>query len=129
MDINEVEENLDYIEGVISFLIRSRQTEYQLELNNLIARAFEQRDPERFEKYCICENLKKIKISNSITSIGFGAFEGCSNLTEVIFENPVGWRKLGGGLFSKIPPKVLADPQAVAEALTMNYKDVAIERV
>ncbi len=46
----DVEENFIYIESVIGFLIRSLQTAYQLELNNLIARAFEYRDPVKFEK-------------------------------------------------------------------------------
>ena len=47
----DVEKNYDEIECVVKFLIKSLQTEYQLELNNLIARAYERRDPEKFEKF------------------------------------------------------------------------------
>ena len=48
----DVAENFNYLDGIIRFLLQSLQTEYQLELNNLIARAYEKKDPEKFETYC-----------------------------------------------------------------------------
>jgi len=62
----DVVKNYDEIESVVKFLIRSLQTEYQLELNNLIARAYEYRDPERFEKYCTELSGEAIKVDAGV---------------------------------------------------------------
>lgn len=61
-----VEKNADYIESVILFLIRSLQTEYQLELNNLISRAFEYKDPAKFEHYCTLLASEAVKVDTGV---------------------------------------------------------------
>ena len=80
--------------------------------------------------FAICSKLEKIIISKNVTKISnFNEiFKDSPNIKEVIFENPKGWQKAGIGLFSKIPEKILADPQKAAEALKTKYADVAIER-
>ncbi len=62
----DIEKNYDEIECVVKFLVKSLQTEYQLELNNLIARAYERRDPEKFEKYCTMLSEEAIKVDNGV---------------------------------------------------------------
>ena len=62
----DVEKNYDEIDSVVRFLIKSLQTEYQLELNNLIARAYENRDPERFEKYCTELSREAVKVDAGV---------------------------------------------------------------
>ncbi len=62
----DVEKNYDEIECVVKFLIKSLQTEYQLELNNLIARAYEKRDPERFERFCTMLSNEAVKVDGGV---------------------------------------------------------------
>ena len=38
-----------------------------------------------------CSNLTNVTIGNSVTSIGWNAFEGCTRLETAIFVNPNGW--------------------------------------
>ena len=38
-----------------------------------------------------CQGLKKITLPKSLTYIGFKAFAGCANLTDVVFEDASGW--------------------------------------
>ena len=62
-----------------------------------------------------CENLKIIALPNTVTYIGDYAFEGCSSLTNVVFENPNGWKLfasglVGGSLGVSISAGELSDP-------------------
>ena len=60
-----------------------------------------------------CENLIKVLIPNSVTSIEYGAFGECSNLSEIVIPNGV--KKIGGRAFLgcssleviTIPPSVI----------------------
>ena len=61
-----VEENYSEIECVIRFLIKSLQTEYLLELNNLVERAYKQRDLVLFEKYSTEISLEAEKVENGV---------------------------------------------------------------
>ena len=58
----DVEKHYDDLEGILQYLIRSLQTEYLLELNNLVERAYKQRDLEKFEQYstAISEEADKV---------------------------------------------------------------------
>ena len=61
-----VEENYSEIECVVRFLIKSLQTEYLLELNNLVERAYKQRDLALFEKYSTEISLEAEKVENGV---------------------------------------------------------------
>ena len=61
-----VEENYSEIECVIRFLIKSLQTEYLLELNNLVERAYKQRDLVLFEKYSTEISLEAEKVEDGV---------------------------------------------------------------
>ena len=60
--------------------------------------------------------------------IGKKSFFKCDSLEKIIFSNPCGWKKVGGGLFSNIPEDILSNPSSAAEALKNKYVEVAIER-
>lgn len=76
-----------------------------------------------------CSAFTSIIIPESVKKLGVSIFADCSALEEVIFVLPLGWQISDSGLFSKIPERILADPQKAAEALKTKYADVAIERV
>lgn len=76
-----------------------------------------------------CDNLKNVVIGEQVTSIGVDMFDCCKSLPEVVFENPNGWRRKGGGWFSKISSKILSNPQKATIALKTKYKDCKIERI
>ena len=61
-----VEEQHNYIENIISFLIRSLQSEYILETNDLIERAYKLRDLEKFNKYATELSVEAEKIEDCI---------------------------------------------------------------
>lgn len=61
-----VEKNYDEIESVIRFLIKSIQPEYLLELNNLVERAYKQRDLSLFEKYSTEISREAQKVENGV---------------------------------------------------------------
>ena len=61
-----VEENYSEIECVIRFLIKSLQTEYLLELNNLVERAYKQRDLVLFEKYSTEISIEAEKVEGGV---------------------------------------------------------------
>lgn len=61
-----VEENYSEIECVVHFLIKSLQTEYLLELNNLVERAYKQRDLVLFEKYSTEISLEAEKVEGGV---------------------------------------------------------------
>ncbi len=61
-----VEENYSEIECVVRFLIKSLQTEYLLELNNLVERAYKQRDLVLFEKYSTEISVEAEKVENGV---------------------------------------------------------------
>ncbi len=62
----DVEKNLDEIDSVIRFLIKSLQTEYLLELNNLVEKAYKNRDLSTFEKYATLISTEAEKVQNGI---------------------------------------------------------------
>ena len=61
-----VEENLDEIESVIVFLIKSLQSAYLLELNNLVEKAYKNRDLQLYEKYATLISVEAEKVQNGI---------------------------------------------------------------
>ncbi len=60
----DVNANYDDLDGIIRYLIRSLQSEYLLELNNLVERAYKQRDLQKFEEYCtaISDEAEKVQL-------------------------------------------------------------------
>lgn len=64
-----VEENYSEIDTVIRFLIKSLQTEYLLELNNLVERAYKQRDLALFEKYSTEISLEAEKVEGGVYEV------------------------------------------------------------
>lgn len=67
----DVEANIDDIEGIIQFLIRSLQSDYLLELNNLIERAFKNRDLARYEKYSTEVSVEAEKVNLGVYETKF----------------------------------------------------------
>ena len=67
----DVEANIDDIEGIIQFLIRSLQSDYLLELNNLIERAFKNRDLRKFEDYATKVSLEAEKVNLGVYETKF----------------------------------------------------------
>jgi len=61
-----VEENYDELSSVVGFLIRSLQTEYLLELNNLVERAYKTRDLALFEKFSTDISIEAEKVVNGV---------------------------------------------------------------
>ncbi len=61
-----VEKNYDEIDSVVRFLIKSLQTEYLLELNNLVERAYKMRDLSLFEKYSTEISKEAEKVENGV---------------------------------------------------------------
>ncbi len=61
--------------------------------------------------------LQNITIPSSVTSIGKGAFSNCTNLSEVIFEDPNNWEVNGNILSSND----LNNPELAASYLTGEY--------
>lgn len=71
-----------------------------------------------------CESITDITILNTITEIGAGTFDGCTNLKTVIFESPYGWKteyKRSDGT-SKTTTLTLTEPYKNAEYLKDTYK-------
>ncbi len=64
----DVEKNYDDLDSIILYLIRSMQSDYLLELNNLVERAYKQRDLEKFELY-------STYISNEAEKVQLGVYE------------------------------------------------------
>ena len=64
-----VEENYSEIDTVIRFLIKSLQTEYLLELNNLVERAYKQRNLALFEKYSTEISLEAEKVESGVYEV------------------------------------------------------------
>lgn len=60
------------------------------------------------------EYIRSVNIPSSITSIGDGAFKGCSNLTKVVFEDLNGWEWSRGSHIFKAD---LTDPEFNASNL------------
>lgn len=61
-----VEENYSEIDGVVRFLIKSLQTEYLLELNNLVERAYKMRDLALFERYSTEISIEAEKVESGV---------------------------------------------------------------
>lgn len=62
----DVEENYDEIECAVRFLIKSLQVEYLLELNNLVERAYKQRDLQLFEKFATQVSVEAEKVQMGV---------------------------------------------------------------
>ena len=62
----DVEKNIDDIDGIIQFLIGSLESEYHLEVSNLIAKAYETRDPLKFEYYNTLISTEAIKVDMGV---------------------------------------------------------------
>ncbi|MBE6589778.1 MAG: NINE protein [Ruminococcaceae bacterium] len=60
----DVAAHYDDLDGIILYLIRSLQSEFLLELNNLIERAYKQRDLKKFELYStyVAEEAEKVQL-------------------------------------------------------------------
>ena len=71
-----VEENYASIDSIVSFLIRSLQAEYLLELNNLIERAYKSRDLVKFERFStlVSEESSKVQMGVYETKLPRDAF-------------------------------------------------------
>ncbi len=69
--------------------------------------------------------LRSVSIPSSITSIGVGAFAGCSNLTSIIFNAANSWQ-VGDKV---ITATELSDPTVAAQYLTQTYADVAWTKI
>ena len=62
----DVNKNINEIGSIIRFLIKSLQTEYLLELNNLVERAYKNRDLSLFEKYSTAVSKEAEKVVNGV---------------------------------------------------------------
>ena len=62
----DVNKNINEIGSVIKFLVKSLQTEYLLELNNLVERAYKNRDLALFEKYSTAVSEEAEKVVNGV---------------------------------------------------------------
>ncbi len=62
----DVEENYEDIEYIVKFLIKSLQTGFLLELNNLVERAFKNKDLRLFEKYATEISVQAEKVQMGV---------------------------------------------------------------
>ncbi len=62
----DIEENYEDIEYIVRFLIKSLQTGFLLELNNLIERAFKNKDLRLFEKYATEISVQAEKVQMGV---------------------------------------------------------------
>ncbi len=61
-----VEENMDEIESMINFLIKSLQIDFLLELNNLVERAYKNTDLTLYEKYATLISVEAEKVNMGV---------------------------------------------------------------
>ena len=71
-----------------------------------------------------CDGLVHATIGATVNRIGAGAFEGCTRLTNVVFETPDGWTANE----TAVSADELANPSAAATYLTKTYSQNAWER-
>jgi len=64
-----VDKNIDEIGSIVKFLTKSLQTEYLLELNNLIERAYKNRDLSLFEHYSTELSREAEKVVNGVYEV------------------------------------------------------------
>ena len=62
----DVEDQYYYLDNIVSFLIKSLQSEYILETNDLIERAYKMRDLVKFDKYASELSIEAEKVENCI---------------------------------------------------------------
>ena len=62
----DVNKNINEIGSIIKFLIKSLQTEYLLELNNLVERAYKNSDLTLYEKYSTAISKEAEKVVNGV---------------------------------------------------------------
>ncbi len=62
----DVEANFDEIENIVRFLIKSLQPEFLLELNNLVERAYKQRDLQTFERFSTEISIQAEKVEQGV---------------------------------------------------------------
>ena len=60
-------------------------------------------------KFSWCTGLTSVTIPNSVTSIGYSAFNGCTGLTSITIPNSV--TSIGGFAFNKCIPLYLESQQ------------------
>ena len=73
-----------------------------------------------------CSGLTEITFPESVTSIGYGAFSSCSNLTSVTFDTTEGWWYASSSTATsgtEIASSDLADPVTAATYLVSTYDD------
>ena len=74
-----------------------------------------------------CSDVKEFIIPGTITTIGSYAFDDCTSLTSVVFEEPNGW-KIERSYHSSTTPLTLTDPQQNANYLKDTYKSYTWQR-
>ena len=77
-----------------------------------------------FRAFQNCSGLTEIVIPDSVTSIGYIAFSGCSSLTSITFENPDGWWITPSATATSgtsISSNDISDPATAAGYLTSAY--------
>lgn len=67
-----------------------------------------------------CRSLTSVKIPESVTSIGEGAFDGCDGLRSITVadDNP-GFLSQSGILYNKVPTEILYVPQGITGSVTI----------
>ena len=73
-----------------------------------------------------CSAIKRFVIPKMVANLGHGCFEDCGELSEVVFEDPTGWKLRYNSKVTDIPSDVLSDSVDAAAFLAnnMDYETV-----
>ena len=82
--ITDKEPNMERLKEVLKESESKSGAFFELELTNC-----ERLEEIEFCQLVECSVLEKIKLSSSVTEIGWGAFRSCENLTEIVIPNSV----------------------------------------